>query len=582
MKKIPAVTLMLLLSFQINQATNNWDTWYEAHGKNQTPDYEATIAFCKRLADASAIISYQVIGQSHQLRDIPLLILDSEGNSDPQAIRSSGKTILLVQAAIHAGEPVGKDAGLMLFRDIAINGQYAKLLQNVSILFIPIMNPDGHARFGPYNRINQNGPQQMGWRTNALNLNLNRDYLKLDTWEMQAFAKLWNDWQPDFFIDTHSTNGGDYQYTMTYMLETMGNMDPMITQWCLEGFIPSWYEYMELSGHPVFPYVTYRSWHDPKSGLVSRTSPPALSNGYAATRNRPGLLLEAHMLKPYEMRVESTYHTILFVLKHLNEQGSELRELILTADHLNATTTWRKDPFPLDFSLTQDSIMVDFKGVVYEKKPSSLTGNNWFIYDNTQPLTYQIPWFSKQQISKQVMLPDAYVIPVQWKDIADRLILHGVSIRSIPSDTTLKIESYRFEQVSLSPSVSEGRQTVRYISVPIKETRVFPAGSYMVNMNQPLARLIAHALEPDAPSSYVSWGLFNPIFQRTEYFESYVMEAMAREMLAKDPDLEKRFLDKRAADSTFTGNAVLNWFYEQTPYHDSEFRKYPVGRVFNQ
>ena len=185
----------------------------------------------------------------------------------------------------------------MLLRDIVIDGKYQELLENITLLFIPIFNVDGNERFGPYNRINQNGPEEMGWRTNARNLNLNRDFLKADTKEMQHFLELWNHWQPDFYIDTHATNGGDYQYPMTYIIEIFGGMEQGLTDWCAQDFLPEWEQRMEASGYPSFPYVTYRNWHDPRSGLVSRTSPPALMRRpFTCTLQpmpRPRLLLRA-------------------------------------------------------------------------------------------------------------------------------------------------------------------------------------------------------------------------------------------------------------------------------------------------
>lgn len=561
--------------------TRAWDTHYEQHEQNSTPSYAETMEFCRRLAEVSAMVHFTSIGKSHQLRDIPLVILDRNGHFSPEEVRASGNVVLLVQAAIHSGEPVGKDAGLQLLRDIAVHQKHLGALENVTLLFLPILNVDGHERFGPYNRINQNGPEEMGWRTNALNLNLNRDYLKADSREIRAFLEMWNRWEPDFFIDTHSTNGGDYQYTMTYMLETWGNMDPTLTQWCEEVFIPYWEQAMEAEGYPVFPYVTFRRWHDPQSGLVSRPSPPALSTGYTPKRNRPGLLLETHMLKPFHMRVESTYLTILNTMKLLNSRYIEYGEMVRAADRFTASADFRSQPYTLDFVNSGDSVMVDFLGVQYTHKTSTLSGGQWFIYEPEQPVTYSLPWFNRMLPSHQVMLPTAYIIPLQWETVIERLQQHGVSIQRLGSDLTLEVESYRFENVVLSPFVNEGRQTARFTAVPIREVRTYPAGSAIVEMSQPTARVIAHALEPQAPSSFAYWGFFNAIFQRVEYFESYVMEAMARKMLSGDPELANRFEEKKQSDPAFAASpqAILNWFYMQTPYYDAQHNVYPVGRV---
>ena len=580
MKQI-IISILILFSMPGATADNPWLTWYEAHGKNQTPRYAETVAYSKSLAEASPMLHYTPFGQSHQLRDLPLLILDKQGNFTPEAVKASGKLVLLIQAAIHPGEPCGKDAGLMLLRDIVIDGKYHDLVDHITVLFIPIFNVDGNERFGPYNRINQNGPEEMGWRTNARNLNLNRDFLKADTREMQHFLKLWNDWQPDFYIDTHSTNGGDYQYPMTYIIEVFGSMEQGLSDWCEQNFLPEWEQRMEGSGYPAFPYVTYRNWHDPRSGLVSRTSPPALSNGYAAQRNRPGLLLETHMLKPYHIRVESTYYSILHTMEMLHRDHREFSQLIDRADAFTASEAFRQQPFHLDFRTGPDSVMVDFKGVEYDKVTSDLSGGDWYIYESDKPRSFQIPWFYQQLPSVTVNLPEAYIIPVQWYDVIQRLALHGIEMRRLDKDTVLEVESYHFRNVRLANSVNEGRQMARFTSVPVAETRTFPAGSVVIPMDQAGARLIVHALEPDAPSSFATWGFFNGIFQRTEYFESYAMEAIARQMLAEDPGLSVRFEEKKASDPAFAANPreILNWFYEQTPYYDQEFNVYPVGRI---
>ncbi len=244
-----------------------------------------------------------------------MLIIDGEGRFDPASARKSAKLVLLIQAGIHPGEIDGKDAGFMFFRDLAINQLFGAMPENLIILFIPIFNVDGHERFGPYNRINQDGPEEMGWRTTAQNLNLNRDFLKADAPEMQAWLKLYQQWLPDFFVDIHVTDGADYQYVSTYGLETYGNMDEGLTKWTNEQLIPVMEQSMDAAGYPMFPYIMFRRWHDPRSGLRSSAAGPRFSQGYTAVQNRIGLLVENHSLKDYKTRVSSTYRTAAFSLR---------------------------------------------------------------------------------------------------------------------------------------------------------------------------------------------------------------------------------------------------------------------------
>jgi murein tripeptide amidase MpaA len=272
-----ASTLIIATSF--SQVSNL--TPYEQSGCKSTPRYTQTMAYCRQLQAASPCLKMESMGKSPQGRDIQLLIVDRNHNFTPAAVRKSGNIVLMVQACIHAGEPDGKDAGLMLLRDMLINGKNKALLDHVTLLFIPIFNVDGHERFGPFNRINQNGPVEMGWRTSAQNLNLNRDYLKADAPEMQDLIKNIVLWNPDFFIDCHVTDGADYQYKLTYSLELGGNMEAGLTTWTRDYFEKNLLSLLDKDNTPAFPYVEFRNWHDPRSGLYLTPSSPMYSQGYS-------------------------------------------------------------------------------------------------------------------------------------------------------------------------------------------------------------------------------------------------------------------------------------------------------------
>ncbi|MEI6901281.1 MAG: M14 family zinc carboxypeptidase, partial [Bacteroidota bacterium] len=261
MKNIFFTIILLLLSSTLYSQEDTWLTFFEKSGGVETSRYEETMNFCTRLSDASSWVTFTSFGKSGQGNSLPLLIVDSQGLKTADEVRKSGKAVLLVEACIHPGECEGKDAGITLIRDIVINKKYPGLLDHLTLLFIPIFNVDGFTRFGPYNRINQNGPKEMGWRVNANNLNLNRDFLKAETPEMQAWLKLFNEWMPDFFIDSHTTDGADYQYVITYQMETFGNMDKGLTDWSKSTFIPQMLGKMDEAGFPLFPYIEFRDWH---------------------------------------------------------------------------------------------------------------------------------------------------------------------------------------------------------------------------------------------------------------------------------------------------------------------------------
>lgn len=594
------IFLLILLSIRSMVAQDDqWLTWFEQSDGRLTPRFDQTMDYCRNLAEAFPQVHFTSFGKSPQGRDLPLLIVDRDGLADPEAIRDAGRLILLIQACIHPGESDGKDAGLMLLRDLVKRdeGRRTKeevndsgdreaktynLLDNVSLLFIPIFNVDGHERFGPYNRINQNGPEEMGWRVTSTNLNLNRDFLKADAPEMKAWLNLFNRWDPDFFIDIHTTDGADYQYVLTYMMETLGEMDPGLTRWCDSVFLPAWTRSMESAGYPVFPYVEFRRWHDPKSGLVRNVAPPMLSQGYVALRNRPGLLIETHMLKPYKQRVEATFQCLVSALEILNAGSGELKRLNKDADLFLLSPQFRERPFPLQFTTSAaDSVMVPFKGVKYDTVRSDITGGIWFKYSSI-PETFNIPLFDSTVVTEAVRVPYAYVVPAEWQEVISLVELHGIRIRKLAGDTSILVTSYRFSNPRWQPTPFEGRHPLTGFGFSVfTEQRLFPAGSVLIETAQPAARVILHLLEPKGNGSLLSWGFFDAVFEQKEYFEMYVMEPLAQRMLEEDPDLRKAFRERKAADSNWIRNPwqVMNWFLDFTPYADKRKLVYPVARI---
>ncbi len=555
-------------------------TPYEASGMKETPRYEETINYCKSLAAYSHQLHYTTFGSSSQGRPLPLLILNQEGIIDPASVKASGDLVVLIQACIHPGESDGKDATLMLLRDALMSRGASPFMGNMTVLFIPIFNVDGHERFGPYNRINQNGPEEMGWRVTAQNYNLNRDFLKADAPEMQAWLKLFNAWLPDFFIDIHTTDGADYEYVLTYDMESV-NMYPPIATWQDSVYIPEMTAKMNQKNMPVFQYISFRNWFDPRSGMKGGVAPPMISQGYTALQNRPGLLVETHMLKDYQTRVSATYELLKITLALLAEEADRLKKLVRKADVYTSSATSRNDSVALNYRLSMnDSVMMEFKGFEYSIEKSDLSGGNWFKFSD-KPKTFLLPFFDNSIPTKKVQWPEAYIIPAEWTDVIARLDYHGISYQRIPQATRLKVETYFFTDYSWSRAPYEGHFRLKFEAEPIVKEVDYPAGSVVVNTKQRNANVIAYLLEPEADGSLLSWGFFNSIFEQKEYAESYVMEKMAREMLKNDPDLKKEFQQKKKEDEEFAGNfwAILNWFYSKTPYWDERKDVYPVGRM---
>lgn len=578
--------LAFLLVFSItNSYSQGFKTHYEKSGFEETATYEQTMNYCRLLAKEYSEITMSSIGKSSRGYDIPVVFIDKAGYSHPDSIKQSGRAVVMIQSGIHPGESEGKDAMMTLLRDVFVEDKNPGMFKNVSVIWLPLFNADGENRFGPYNRINQNGPEKMGWRTNAMNLNLNRDYLKADTPEMLHWLNTWNEWLPDFFMDCHTTNGADYQYELTYAMEIYGQMDKKLTQWQKENYIKTVMPLMREAGFPVFPYVSFRRWHDPRSGLKTTVSPPRISQGYTALQNRPGILIETHMLKPYKNRVQSTYKMIELSLKHLNKHGKRLRKLVRKADKNAASDSFRAKPYVTSYELSaNDSIMVDFHGVNYHVEKSDLTGGNWFRYHKEKDTTFSLPWFNTNLPVTKVELPEAYLIPPEFEGILKRLSAHGVEFTRISEDILLDTEHYHFTDYNWRSSPYEGRMTMperEYRTITAKH--FYPEGTAVVPLNQRSSRVIAHILEPSAPDSYVFWGFFNAFFEQKEYAETYVMEKEARKMLKEEPGLKQEFEVWKAKNPEAAKNqwAQLNWFYKHSPYWDEKKDVYPVGRLMD-
>jgi len=573
----------LILLMAAPAAGDDWTTFYESSDKKRTPNYEQTIDYCKRLAETSPWVHYTTFGTSPQGRDLALVIVDREGRTTAEAVRRSDNVVFLIQAGIHAGEIDGKDAGLMLIRDIVIHKKLKSLLDHATILFMPFFNVDGHERSGPFNRANQNGPEEVGWRTTAANLNLNRDYVKADSPEMQAWLELYLDWLPDFMADCHVTDGADYQYVVTYAMENLGSMDPGLTEWTDKQFLPLFTKEMDSAGFPVIRYNWYKERHNPKSGIVGWVSPPRLSTGYAAIQNRPALLIETHMFKNYEQRVTGTYEVLRSTLEILNDEHKTLRKLVREADQRTASAEFRKSPFALEFQMTGDSVITDFKGYEYEIIDSDLTGGKWVRFGD-KPVTFQIPIFNSVEPEITVDLPEAYIIPAEWPEVIDRLALHGVKIERLVKPWTLPVKTWKMTNPDWANQPYEGRFLVTCEFEEVTEAHTYSAGSAIVDMNQRAARVVAHALEPSGDDSFVRWGFFTAVFEQKEYIESYVIENLARQMLEQDESLRKEFEEKKAAEPEWAKNPrqIRQWFYKRTPYWDSRLGIYPVGRIFDR
>ncbi|MDI1320635.1 MAG: M14 family metallopeptidase [bacterium] len=552
---------------------NPWITPAEKMGLLDTPNYDETVAWLKKLCAATPLLKLQQFGVTAQGRPLYVVIASKGG---------AGKSVLLAQAGIHSGEIDGKDAGLMLLRDLAFGGK-AALLDKADFVFVPIFNADGHERSSEWNRPNQRGPVHQGWRTTAQNLNLNRDYVKMDTPEMQGMIALLNKWSPSLYLDLHVTDGIDYQYDITYGYHGENGgpaWSPQCARWLDQHLRPAVDAALAAGGHlPGELINTAVDDRDLPQGIFGGgNADPRFSNAYGDLRHLPAILVENHSLKPYPQRVLGTYVLLEAALRTVGENAASLRAAI-AADSAARPAVLAANWINAD---KPDVTKADFAGIAYDTYVSPASGIKEVRWLGTPKVYPALPVMSPKA-GVQLSRPKAYWVPVTKPEVIARLKAHGLAMETLAAPRTVAVDMYRLENRRLQPFTTENLFEGRYtFSADVKaepRTETFPAGSVRISTDQPLGDLAVLLLEPASNDSLCAWGFFNEILQRTEYIEGYVVAPMAEQMLADDPKLKAEFAAKLAADPKFAADptARLQWFYARSKFYDDRYLLYPVG-----
>jgi len=550
-----------------------WITPSERDDLASSPSYQEALDWLDRLVRASPRLEQLVIGETHEGREIVMIIASKEGAKTPAELAANGRPTLLAHGGIHAGEIDGKDAGMMILRDLTVAGRI-EALDRVNLLFVPVLNPDGHERRSPYSRINQRGPSEMGWRTNARNQNLNRDFAKLDTPEVQSLVRVIERWSPDLYIDLHVTDGIDYQYDITWGYNGAHAWSPSIAGWLDEMFSPKVGARLSEMGHVPGPLVFAVDRRDLSKGIFGWTAGPRFSNGYGDARHLATVLVENHSLKPYRQRVLGTYVLLEASMEALALGGAELR----AASERDRSR--RLEEIPLGWKVPdREPETMEFLGVEYELRRSSISGGlvtDWLGREKS----YTVPVIVPSEPSSSVARANAYWVPSAWAEVIDRLERHGVEIERHDDWTEVEVELYRLSEPEYGDEPFEGRMRVEAKVETERVVRRMPPGSVRVPTDQPLGTLITLLLEPGSADSFFQWGFLLEVLQRTEYAEAYAMEPLAAKMMAEDDSLRVEFEERLLTDADFAGDARerLQWFYEKTPYFDAEWRLYPIGR----
>ena len=555
----------------------------ERSGFIKTGRYDETIALCaafaERYPDAVRCFDF---GTTPEGRPMKALVASRSGALTPASARERGIPVVLMQGGIHAGEVDGKDAGFLALRE-ALDGDAATgTLEQLVWVFVPVFNVDGHERFGAWNRPNQRGPEEMGWRTTARNYNLNRDYAKADTPEMQAMLALVEAWDPIVTVDLHATDGAQFEHDISIQLEPVHAGDDALQQ-AGRAFRDGVLEDLAAQGSLPLPfYPSFKDYEDPATGFEDGVAPPRFSHGYFQLRNRFGMLVETHSWKQYPVRVRITRNTIVSVLEHAARDGRGWLALTQAADR--AATKLGGTPVPLDYKADEASHTIDFRGYAYTRTPSEVSGALMTRYDEAVPQVWKVPLRDHVVPNTVVDAPrGGYVVPAAhaaW--VGEKLKQHGIAFETLATGVdAADVEAFRADEATFAAASVEGHQRLTLKGAWKPETQALPVGSLFVPIAQPKARLVMALLEPQAPDALAAWGLFNNHFERKEYMEAYVAEEVARDMLAKDPALKAAFEQRLRDDPAFAASAEarLDFFYRLHPAWDERYNLYPVLRV---
>lgn len=547
---------------------------------NQTLTYHEAIACYEKMAAAyPGIFHLSTLGSTDSGYPLHVAVMNTAGEFDPEKIRKSGKQILLINNGIHPGEPEGIDATILLLRDLLENPERQKALDQLVLVIIPVYNVDGCLNRGSYSRANQDGPESYGFRGNARNYDLNRDFLKTDSRNARSFNQIFTTWLPDIFVDNHTSNGADYQYTMTLIATQHNKLEAPLGQFLENTMLPELYTDMKGRNWEMIPYVDTPG-ETPDSGIVGFCDYGRYSTGYAALWNTIGYMPETHMLKPFKDRVWSTYHFMDVVIQFMSRHIPEIREARAKAwEH-----TRSKAEFVLDFAMDQfKHDTITFKGYEAKYKPSEVSGLPRLWYDRNLPYEKQIPYYNHFKPSVTVSKPAAYILPQAWENVIERLKINGVAMKRLTEAVELETETYFIKEYK-TRNAWEGHYYHHGVTLEKKTLkRKFDQGDYVILLNQNANRYLLETMEPNAPDSWFAWNFFEPVLMQKEYFSAYVFEDLAAQFLKENPTIKAELDAKRSAEPDFAGDAMaqLDWVYRKSPWYEPSHRMYPVARIGN-
>jgi len=558
----PGVEAQVALKYEENRSV----TWQEAIGMYQWLDstYEEA--------------SLTEAGWTDVGKPLHLFIISRGALFTTQEIDQSGRNILFISNGIHPGEPCGVDASLQFASEL-LSGHdpYARFLEHTVVVIVPMFNVGGALNRSRYHRANQNGPDEQGFRGNARNLDLNRDFIKLDTRNARSMVEILRTWDPEIFVDTHTSNGADYPYTITLINSHLQRHEPAQANFLSDTMLPWLFDAMEKTPYPLSPYV-WSYGRSPETGIIGFMDYPRYTSGYASLFNTLAFTVETHMFKPFDDRVRSTLHFLREMLRFTSTHQSEIREARERAwqqrmNRTRFTLQWKLD--------TTRFTMIPFQGYRAKTKQSKVTGHPRLYYDREDPWKDEIPFYQYFEPVVSVTAPQSYYLPAAWSEVADRLKLNGVWMSALPADTVMDLEVYYIEDFNTRTEPYNGHYWHSGVTTrKVRQQVQLYAGDLVIPVRQPAIEYLVQTLEPAGYDSFFSWNFFDAILSRKEYFSPYVFEEHAEMLLEEDRELAGEFHQKREDDPAFRSNpyAQLRFIYERSPWSEKSYRRYPVYR----
>lgn len=549
------------------------------YASNETPTWQETIDMYRWLDEKYEDARLLEVGRTDAGRPLHLFVIDRGQYFSPEKIRESGKNILFINNGIHPGEPCGVDASLKLASEL-LSGEdsCAHYLDHTAIAIVPLFNVGGALNRGAYHRANQNGPKEHGFRGNARNLDLNRDFIKLDSKNTQSLVPILRAWDPDIFFDTHTSNGADYPYTITLINSHAQRHEASQAKFLDSTLLPFLFEGMDRSPYLMSPYV-WSFKRTPEQGILAFMDYPRYTSGYVSLFNTIAFTVETHMFKPFEDRVLATWHLLREALRFSGLYTNELSEVKKQA--------WKEKLSRQDFTLqwtldTTRSELIDFKGYTVKHRKSKVSGKQTYYFDRTDPWEKEIPYYKYFKPVISTTVPDYYILPSAWAEVVERLQLNGVEMEELPSDSIMELDIYYIESYKTVDKPYNGHY--RHYGVETRELREkvqLLAGDWIIPSRQKAIEYLVQTLEPKGYDSFFSWNFFDEILFRNEYFSPYIFEETAEDLLKNDPLLKKEFRERQKEDPSFAANGYqqLRFIYEHSPWSEPTYMRYPVFRL---